>query len=82
MLLNQRQKKTCNQLGLIDDTLEKMKLEIKILQKHADDQKVDKKAEESDVRKQCRFDNKGYCRESQNCQFSHSDTIRQVYLEN
>ena len=80
--LETEQRHVTNQIGLIDDSLEEMKLEIKALKIHVDDQKVDKKAEEADLRKQCRFDNKGYCRESQSCEFSHSDTICQVYLEN
>ena len=35
----------------------------------------------SSFRKQCKYDNKGYCRESPNCQFFHSDVICQVYKE-
>ena len=77
--LEKEQRHVTNQFGLIDDSLKEMKLEIKALKIHVDDKKVDKKAEEADLRKKCRFDNKRYCRECQSCEFSHSDTICQVY---
>ena len=51
-----------NKISLIDDTLEEMKMEIESLKKTVDDQKEEK----ADLRKQCKFDNKGYFRESKN----------------
>ena len=71
-----------NKISLIDDTLEEMKVEIRALKKTVDEQKVDKTEENTDLRKQCKFDNKGYCRESKNCEFFHSNSICQVYIQN
>merc|ERR1719318_1803590 len=75
--LETEQNQVTNKIKLIDETLEEMKKEIKTLMKPADDT-----VEKPDMRKQCHFDNKGYCRETENCQFFHSDIICQVYTEN
>ena len=33
----------------------------------------------NDIRKFCKFNNKGYCREKESCLFFHSDTVCEVY---
>ena len=34
-----------------------------------------------DEKKQCKYDRKGYCRESENCAFLHSESVCDLYLQ-
>ena len=84
--LETEQRHVADKIGLIDDTLEGIKAEIEVLQKHIENDnsashRGDETDKRADLRKQCKFNRKGYCKESQ-CEFFHSDITCQVYKEN
>ena len=59
-------------IEVIDDTLDK-------IDKQIDADKKD--VEEEHERKQCRFDNFGFCNQTDRCQFFHTNTICDLYQE-
>ena len=69
-----------DRIKVIDDALEAMNTNIDELKNKLDVTDVRKETEND--KKQCRFDNLGYCRENNDCPFYHADSICTVYLSN
>ena len=77
--LETEQEQVTNKIRLIDNTLEEMKIEIETLKKPVVE--TVETSDKENQRKQCKYDRKGYCKESENCLFAHSNEICEIYLE-
>ena len=62
---NEREK-VSNQINFIDEALKEIK-----------NQDID----DNETRKQCKYDRNGFCRQAENCLFSHADKTCEIYLE-
>ena len=71
-----------NQILVIDKALKEIKEQID--KEHIDDDSDDIENDTNDdsSRKQCKFDRKGYCRQTNNCPFLHADKICEIYTRN
>ena len=66
-------------INLIDETLQEIKIKFEEFKKQKDDEKIKLENENKNIRKPCKFNNKGYCREKENCQFYHSERVCKIY---
>ena len=62
-----------NTISSIDKALDEIKTEMETFEKQTDADKNKIGNVEKEIRKSCKFYNKGYCRRKESCQFLHSD---------
>ena len=69
-------------INLIDSNLEaiKGKIETEKVNHDVENPNVDTELND-DVRKQCKFNRRGYCRQQNDCEFFHSNKICEIYLD-
>ena len=77
--LESERTKVDNQIQLIDDALEEIKLQIDTFKK--DDSEQNKANENKESRKPCKYDKKGFWREADNYLFFHADAICEIYMQ-
>ena len=66
-------------INLIDETLQEIKIKFEEFKKQKDDEKIKLENENKNIRKPCKFNNKGYCRGKENFQFYHSERVCKIY---
>ena len=63
----------------IDDAIKEIDKKIEAHEKLVENDEI--VVNENSERKQCRYNNRGYCRQLSDCNFFHSNSICEVYLE-
>ena len=83
--LETEQRHVADKIGLIDDTLEGIKAEIEVLQKHIENDNsarnnIQDEPKEIDDRKHCRYNRRGYCRQQEGCPYYHTNEVCEAYV--
>ena len=73
--------KVARKIEIIDQTLQEFSDKIVELEKPIENRKDEQANNENDIRKPCKFNNRGYCRGKESCQFFHAETICVIYRE-
>ena len=71
-----------DRIKAIDEALEAINTNIDELKNKPVEIDIDVKEEKENDKKQCRYDEQGYCRAKNECLFYHADSVCAIYLSN
>ena len=74
-----KRKQVDNKISLIDETLKRVNENLEAFKQSIDDDKPE--SVDRDIRKTCRFHNKGHCNQKESSPFFHGNTICEIFRE-
>ena len=79
--LETEKEKVAKKIELIDQTLQEFSDKIVELEKPIENRNDEQAKNKYDMRKPCKFNNRGYCSQKERCQFFHAETVCDIYRE-